>query len=203
MCTSWDFNCASGRRPVQHCSSILHSAILNSRTSHPTTHTTMSLRISIIFGCMYAFPVVISGPTLFHSSTMPTLPAGVYAQGKKFRAVVKRGAKTLTGPTRTTSAEAREDAVAFKAGQSPAPREPRALPKWVYKHHGRFRGYRAARTLCGTRVAGHRPCGRCKDHRKEFSKECCKDSCKDSATSDGRTASRTFGGRLWSVPRSR
>ena len=87
---------------------------------------------------------------------MRDLPKGVYKNGKSVQAKLKKNGKLVSGPNRATVAEASKDLRALKRGKSPRPRDRNGLPKGVYKHHGRFWGYRAGRSLRGTWVAGHR-----------------------------------------------
>ena len=68
-----------------------------------------------------------------YSGVVRALPKGVYANGEKFRAPLKKGGKTFTGPSRTTSAGAAVDVVAFQAGEFPGPGKRRELPQWVYR----------------------------------------------------------------------
>ena len=83
---------------------------------------------------------------------MRDLPKGVYKNGKSVQAKLKKNGKLVSGPSRSTVAEASEDLRALKRGKSPRPPD----RKGVYKHHGRFWGYRAGRSLRGTWVAGRR-----------------------------------------------
>ena len=98
---------------------------------------------------------------------MRDLPKGIYKRGAKVQAKLTKNGKLVSGPNRATIAEACKDLQALQRGKPPRPRDRRDLPKRVYKHHGRFQGYRAARALQGILVAGHRPWSELKDQIKD------------------------------------
>ncbi len=99
-----------------------------------------------------ALPVphfIAYGSSRVHTANMRSLPKGISAHRKKFRAALKRHGTLCAGPSRGAINEALRDLAALRAGLRPpaSRRAPRALPKGVYKHHGLFRGYRAARRI--------------------------------------------------------
>ena len=85
---------------------------------------------------------------------MRALPKGVYAHKGGFRAGISVGGKTQVGPTRHAVSAALQDLRALREGRLPERKEGRALPKFVYRHIGLRKGYRACRQISKVLVAG-------------------------------------------------
>ena len=85
------------------------------------------------------------GPNWSCRVRMCSLPLCIFKKGDKFIARIKVKKKNYSGPCRSTVLEASTDLVRLRA-EHPSP-VVRQLPRYVYRHCGFRKGYRAKRSI--------------------------------------------------------